>query len=66
MFLSYILFDGFETALLPKEFPQVIRDQLNEAGKSHLFTYKRNDARIAWPKHAVTCYTPTDFHPKII
>uniref|UniRef100_A0A915CWH4 Ras-associating domain-containing protein n=1 Tax=Ditylenchus dipsaci TaxID=166011 RepID=A0A915CWH4_9BILA len=56
----YILFDGFETYLLPKEYPHVIRDQLSEAGKSHLFAYKRNEARIAWPKNAVSCCTPTE------
>ncbi|KAI1719289.1 protein sprint [Ditylenchus destructor] len=55
----YILFDGFETFLLPKEYPHTIRDQLSVAGKPHLFAYKRNDARIAWPKNAVTCCTPT-------
>jgi len=49
----YILFDGFETCLLSNEFPDVIRDQLNDAGKPHLFAYKRHEAKIAWPKSAV-------------
>ncbi|KAH7700049.1 Protein Sprint, partial [Aphelenchoides avenae] len=49
----YILFDGFETCLLANECPDVVRDQLSEAGKSYLFAYKRHDAKIAWPKNIV-------------
>jgi hypothetical protein len=50
----YLLVDGFETCLLANECPDNIRDQLRSARKQHLFAYKRHEAKIAWPKVAMT------------
>jgi len=59
----YCLFDGFETCLLASEYPHGVRDELGE--KPHLFVYKRNDARIAWPKNAVTTFCSSSATPSI-
>uniref|UniRef100_A0A914Z4A3 VPS9 domain-containing protein n=2 Tax=Panagrolaimus superbus TaxID=310955 RepID=A0A914Z4A3_9BILA len=53
----YVLFDGFETCLVAKESPDEIRNQLYEAGKPHIFAYKRHEAKIAWPKHVINTST---------
>ncbi|VDD86755.1 unnamed protein product [Enterobius vermicularis] len=50
----YLLVDGFETCLLSNECPDLIRHQLRNARKEHLFAYKRHEAKIAWPKVAMT------------
>uniref|UniRef100_A0A0N5ADU5 VPS9 domain-containing protein n=1 Tax=Syphacia muris TaxID=451379 RepID=A0A0N5ADU5_9BILA len=49
----YLLVDGFETCLLSNECPDLIRHQLRQARKAHLFAYKRHEAKIAWPKVAM-------------
>ncbi|VDM28876.1 unnamed protein product [Toxocara canis] len=50
----YLLVDGFETCLLSNECPDAIRHQLQQARKAFLFAYKRHDAKIAWPKAAIS------------
>lgn len=50
----YLLVDGYETCLLANECPDLIRHQLKQAHKAHLFAYKRHEAKIAWPKFAVS------------
>ncbi|KRZ11585.1 Protein sprint [Trichinella zimbabwensis] len=50
----YLLVDGFETCLLPSECPEMVKEQLRAAGKPHMFAYKRHEAKIAWPKVAVS------------
>ncbi|KAM3716912.1 Protein sprint [Dirofilaria immitis] len=50
----YLLVDGYETCLLTNECPDLIRHQLRQAHKAHLFAYKRHEAKIAWPKFAVS------------
>ncbi len=50
----YLLVDGFETCLASNECPDLIRDQLRVAMKPHMFAYKRHEAKIAWPKVAMT------------
>ncbi|CAG9535668.1 unnamed protein product [Cercopithifilaria johnstoni] len=50
----YLLVDGYETCLLANECPDLIRHQLKEAHKAHLFAYKRHEAKIAWPKFAMS------------
>ncbi|VDK75247.1 unnamed protein product [Anisakis simplex] len=50
----YLLVDGFETCLLANECPDTIRHQLQQAHKSFLFAYKRHEAKIAWPKAAIS------------
>uniref|UniRef100_A0A0N4U0N5 Ras-GEF domain-containing protein n=1 Tax=Dracunculus medinensis TaxID=318479 RepID=A0A0N4U0N5_DRAME len=49
----YLLVDGYETCLLANECPDIIRYQLRQAHKNHLFAYKRHEAKIAWPKAAI-------------
>uniref|UniRef100_F1KR34 Protein sprint n=1 Tax=Ascaris suum TaxID=6253 RepID=F1KR34_ASCSU len=51
----YLLVDGFETCLLSNECPDAIRHQLQQAHKAYLFAYKRHEAKIAWPKAAISC-----------
>uniref|UniRef100_A0A915M1T5 Uncharacterized protein n=1 Tax=Meloidogyne javanica TaxID=6303 RepID=A0A915M1T5_MELJA len=36
----YVLFDGYETVLSPDEFPHLVRDNMIQSGKGHLFAYK--------------------------
>ncbi|EJD76625.1 CBR-TAG-333 protein [Loa loa] len=50
----YLLVDGYETCLLANECPDLIRHQLKQAHKAHLFAYKRHEAKIAWPKFPVS------------
>ncbi|CDW52164.1 protein TAG 333, f [Trichuris trichiura] len=50
----YLLVDGFETCLLPSECPELVKEQLRAAGKPHMFAYKRHEAKIAWPKVALS------------
>ncbi|OZC04895.1 hypothetical protein X798_08135, partial [Onchocerca flexuosa] len=50
----YLLVDGYETCLLANECPDLIRHQLRQAHKAHLFAYKRHEAKIAWPKFIVS------------
>uniref|UniRef100_A0A5S6QWH8 Protein sprint n=1 Tax=Trichuris muris TaxID=70415 RepID=A0A5S6QWH8_TRIMR len=50
----YLLVDGFETCLLPSECPELVKEQLRAASKPHLFAYKRHEAKIAWPKVALS------------
>ncbi|KAE9556727.1 hypothetical protein FO519_000133 [Halicephalobus sp. NKZ332] len=59
----YILFDGFETCLLANECPDAIRDQLLQAGKPHLFAYKRHEAKIAWPKNVISSSSQSSSNP---
>ena len=50
----YLLIDGFESCLAPAECPDFIREQLRASNKPHMFAYKRHEAKIAWPKAAMT------------
>lgn len=43
-----------ETCLLPVEYPELVKENLKLACKPHLFAYKRHEAKIAWPKVAVS------------
>uniref|UniRef100_A0A914LY43 Ras-associating domain-containing protein n=1 Tax=Meloidogyne incognita TaxID=6306 RepID=A0A914LY43_MELIC len=59
----YVLFDGYETVLSPDEFPHLVRDNMIQSGKGHLFAYKRSETRIAWPKQAFSNFgTSTTIH----
>ncbi|KAF7638460.1 hypothetical protein Mgra_00002137 [Meloidogyne graminicola] len=55
----YVLFDGYETILSPDEFPHLVRDNMVQSGKTHLFAYKRSETRIAWPKQAFSNFGTT-------
>uniref|UniRef100_A0A0K0DYB6 SH2 domain-containing protein n=1 Tax=Strongyloides stercoralis TaxID=6248 RepID=A0A0K0DYB6_STRER len=46
----YILFDGYESKLESNEYPYQIVCQLRSTNTQFLFVYKRNEAKIAWPK----------------
>uniref|UniRef100_A0A183IEI1 Mab-21 domain-containing protein n=1 Tax=Soboliphyme baturini TaxID=241478 RepID=A0A183IEI1_9BILA len=46
----YLNVDGYESAVLPADCPDVMRAQLRALKKFHLFVYKRHEAKIAWPK----------------
>uniref|UniRef100_A0A0N4ZAG7 SH2 domain-containing protein n=1 Tax=Parastrongyloides trichosuri TaxID=131310 RepID=A0A0N4ZAG7_PARTI len=46
----YILFDGYESKLGVNEYPDQVVNQLRSSNTPFLFAYKRNEAKIAWPK----------------
>uniref|UniRef100_A0A0N5C0I8 Protein sprint n=1 Tax=Strongyloides papillosus TaxID=174720 RepID=A0A0N5C0I8_STREA len=50
----YILFDGYESKLGPNECPYHVVCQLRSTNTPFLFAYKRNDAKIAWPKMSLS------------
>lgn len=54
----FVLLDGLETVLSPTEFPHLVRDQIIQSGKPHLFAYKRLEARLAWPRQAAAMCAP--------
>lgn len=58
----YLLVDGYETCLLANECPDIIRYQLRQAHKNHLFAYKRHEAKIAWPKAAINSCRAWFYH----
>uniref|UniRef100_A0A8R1HQK9 VPS9 domain-containing protein n=1 Tax=Caenorhabditis japonica TaxID=281687 RepID=A0A8R1HQK9_CAEJA len=52
----YLIAEGFESCLSPTECPVLVHEQLKKENKPHMFAYKRHEAKIAWPRAAIsTC-----------
>ncbi|KAH9519626.1 hypothetical protein Btru_003185 [Bulinus truncatus] len=47
----YLLCDGQESHLADSDCPQLIKGDIQTAGKNCYFAFKRLDANIAWPRH---------------
>ncbi|CAL2045935.1 unnamed protein product [Caenorhabditis brenneri] len=50
----YLIAEGFESCLGSSEFPILVHEQLKKENKPHLFAYKRHEAKIAWPRAAIS------------
>ncbi|CAI2354252.1 unnamed protein product [Caenorhabditis sp. 36 PRJEB53466] len=51
----YLIADGFESCLSPSDCPVLVHEQLVKESRPHMFAYKRHEAKIAWPRAAITC-----------
>uniref|UniRef100_A0A183BTM5 Ras-associating domain-containing protein n=1 Tax=Globodera pallida TaxID=36090 RepID=A0A183BTM5_GLOPA len=49
----YLIFDEYEAPMEPTQIPHLMRNQMNETARPHLFVYKRSETNISWSRQAV-------------